>query len=54
MEHMECIATRTLDELGRIVLPKEVRDQLKWKEGDSFSIHYVDEHSLMLKISDVK
>lgn len=29
---------RRLDELGRIVIPKEIRNELRLKAGDNFSI----------------
>lgn len=50
---------RRIDELGRIVIPKEIRKSLRIKEGESLEIFVdVDEniilkkHSLIKKISD--
>lgn len=39
---------RKVDELGRIVIPKETRDLLFISEGDSLEI-FVDEKSIYLK-----
>ncbi|OPJ60973.1 AbrB/MazE/SpoVT family DNA-binding domain-containing protein [Clostridium oryzae] len=39
---------RKVDELGRIVIPKETRDLLFIHEGDSLEI-FVDENSIYLK-----
>lgn len=39
--------TRRIDDLGRVVIPKEIRRSLKIREGDAFEI-YVDEISGMV------
>ena len=39
--------TRRIDDLGRVVIPKEIRRSLKVREGDKFEI-YVDEVSGMV------
>lgn len=39
--------TRRIDDLGRVVIPKEIRRSLKVREGDAFEI-YVDEVSGMV------
>ena len=39
---------RRLDELGRIVIPKEIRNKLEIYEKDPIEI-YVDGHSIVLK-----
>lgn len=39
---------RRVDELGRIVLPKELRRTMNIKEGDPLEIH-VDDNSIVLK-----
>jgi len=39
--------TRRIDDLGRVVIPKEIRRSLKIREGDAFEI-YVDEVSRMV------
>ena len=40
---------RRLDDLGRIVIPKEVRRSLKLKEGDALEIFISNEGELVLK-----
>ena len=39
---------RKLDELGRVVIPKEIRNKLKIEERDSIEI-YLDGESIVLK-----
>lgn len=39
---------RRIDELGRIVIPKEIRKNMRIKNGDSLEI-FVDDDSIMLK-----
>ena len=43
---------RKLDELGRIVIPKSVRDMLNMEQGDNIEF-YVDDNKVMLKKSSV-
>jgi len=50
MENMERICERKVDELGRIVLPSEVRSKLGWGTGDSVSLYYVDDDKLLLQL----
>lgn len=40
--------TRKIDELGRIVIPKEIRRNLGIRDGESLEI-YIDEDSIILK-----
>ena len=40
---------RRVDDLGRIVIPKEVRRSLKLKEGDALEIFISNEGELVLK-----
>lgn len=44
--------TRRIDELGRIVIPKEIRKSLKIKEGESLEI-IVNEEQIILQKHDV-
>lgn len=41
--------TRRIDDLGRIVLPKEIRKRLKIKEGDMLEIYVQDNGIIMLE-----
>ena len=50
MERMENIGTRTIDELGRIVLPSEIRAKFGWGERDKLNLYYVDNNTLMLQL----
>ena len=46
---MKCTGiVRRLDDLGRIVIPKEIRRTLKIKEGDALEL-FVEDNSLILK-----
>lgn len=49
---MENIFTRTLDELGRIVIPAEIRSKFGWGERDTLSFHCSDGNTLMLQLSE--
>lgn len=39
---------RQIDPLGRVVIPKEIRDSLDWNAGDPISI-YVEGDSVILR-----
>ena len=41
--------TRRIDELGRIVIPKEIRNNMHIKSGDLLEIYLQDENTLSLK-----
>jgi AbrB family looped-hinge helix DNA binding protein len=43
-------AIRKLDELGRVVIPKSVREKLNMEQGDNIEF-YVDDNRIMLKKS---
>jgi len=43
-------AIRKLDELGRIVIPKSVREKLNMEQGDNIEF-YIDDNKVMLKKS---
>jgi AbrB family looped-hinge helix DNA binding protein len=49
-ESMEII--RTVDELGRIVLPKELRQAVNWSVGDKIAVSLNSEDSLILRLSE--
>ena len=40
---------RRIDELGRIVIPKELRKNLRIKEGENLEIYTIDEEKIVLK-----
>ena len=40
---------RRLDELGRIVLPSEMRKRLGFGVGDTLHLYYVDQNTLILQ-----
>jgi len=41
-----------MDELGRIVIPSEIRAKLGLGEGDTFAMYYVDGNTLMLQLAE--
>lgn len=44
---------RKMDELGRITLPIEIREQIKAKEGDFFSIQLAEGKIILEKIKRI-
>jgi len=44
-------ATRTIDELGRIILPKELRQQQGWGTGDEISLSSAND-TIVLQLSN--
>lgn len=42
---------RRIDDLGRIVIPKQLRRELKINEGDSFEIKIVPEGIMIMSIN---
>ena len=40
---------RRLDELGRLVIPKEIRKRFQMKEGDSIEFYIVDNQIMIQK-----
>ena len=52
MVHMERMGSRTIDELGRILLPNELRTKYGWDAGDTLALYYVDNNTLMLQLSE--
>jgi len=41
--------TRAIDKLGRVVLPKEMRNQLGWNTNDSLYVHILDNSIILIK-----
>ena len=48
---MEALETRTIDELGRVILPKEFRETHDWKEGSKVTISQ-DQDILIIMLSE--
>ena len=46
--------TRKLDELGRIVIPKEIRNNFKIEEGDQIEFYLSDNEIVIKKPSPLK
>ena len=44
---------RRIDDLGRVVIPKEIRRTLRIKEGDPSQITLTQEHSFIMAIKEV-
>jgi len=44
---MELLAVKKIDELGRILIPKEAREAKGWAKGTAISI-YVDNDTIIL------
>jgi len=47
---MKKIATRKIDDMGRIILPRTLRDILGLKENDSVAVYYVDNNTAILQV----
>ena len=45
---------RRIDDLGRIVIPRDVRDHFKIKAGDSFDIYVEDDKIILQKFSIIQ
>jgi len=45
------IGTTTLDELGRLIFPSEIRNMLNWQIGNKVNIHYVDLNTTILQLA---
>ena len=37
--HMKLPIERTIDDLGRVILPRELREELGWNAGDKLTIY---------------
>jgi len=51
---MEKYTSRKIDELGRIVLPSQLRKELGWSAGDSVVVYCVDKNTVILQTSEKK
>ena len=45
---------RRIDELGRIVIPKEIRKNFRIKEGENVEIYIDDNNIILKKYSELK
>ena len=41
---------RTIDELGRIVIPKEIRSELGWGEKDILALQCMEDNTITLQL----
>jgi len=48
---MKQLKTCTFDELGRLLIPKELRDMMGVEIGDKIDIYYVDGSTAILQLS---
>jgi len=46
---MEPKITRTLDDLGRVIVPKELREELSWNERDVIELHRENDTIVMCR-----
>ena len=46
---MELSIVRRIDDLGRIAIPKEIRNKLELKEGDPLEMWLDNENNLILR-----
>ena len=44
---------RRIDDLGRVVIPKEIRRTLRIREGDPPQITLTEEHRFIMAIKDI-
>jgi len=51
---MKPFGPRKIDDLGRIILPRQLRKLLNLKEGDSVAVYYVDNNTAILQVEKEK
>jgi len=49
---METKPTSAIDALGRVVIPRELRAKLNWRERDNLSFQLVDGNKVILELSE--
>ena len=49
---MELLATKKIDELGRISLSEKSRNEMGWATGDTIAVYHVDKNTLILQLSE--
>ena len=42
--------SHSIDELGRVILPSELRKKQNWGMGDKLSFHLADDNAVILKL----
>ena len=47
---MEFSAQKTIDELGRVALPSELRQELDWDTGDTVTVYRVS-NTIVIELS---
>jgi len=52
MENLKETGTFTIDELGRIIIPTDVRAKLGWGEKDTISFQFADNNALTLQLAE--
>ena len=45
--------TKKMDEMGRVVIPHELRKRLDWEPNDTIAMHYVDENTAIMQRKEV-
>ena len=50
LNQMERLSTRKIDELGRIVLPSELRNEPGWDTGAKVAVYYVNDTTVLLQV----
>jgi len=48
---MQKVKTCTIDEMGRLLVPKELRDMIGVEDGDKIDMYYVDGNTAILQLS---
>jgi len=52
MASKEKLGTKMIDDLGRILLPREIREKFGWEAKDTLDMYYVDSNTLMLRLAE--
>ena len=49
---MERFSAKSLDELGRVAIPAQLRQMLGWTEKDTLSMYFADNNTLIVQRKD--
>ena len=52
LHQMEKLSARKIDELGRIVLPSELRKQPGWDTNAKVNVYYVNKTTVILQVPE--